>query len=566
MYVTKARRDSYIRVFQHVAVRLDIECLPARSLRRDTADILGNSYQFAAAPRMIDSSAAETILSDIPSLEQCSVERMIHHRSISFFHSADGIVALTHHEKCLCDIFFHVRAGMEAVFQHIQNLRIFVFTRNSGNHRKSLHPVIGTVLIVRVTVFLAVPAFVVRILHTCHCGRIFLCISLMTKEQGHLMCRFQCQIMPSGENKSYILVVAPVAPSPAAGPEVGQPGVIQCPDSQILADSRIYICDSLLVSGIHIIVPEPVPSDARKHLARKFFAIVAGRNRREQDAVRALPGNQFVHTLLHQCAGSHIGSVEALSHKKSLIAPPLCPFPFRTVEERVPHIDIQGPERFLPISVDIIVTTTETAGKFGGVSSLPVGYFIDSHSFRRDNIEDVAVQPALRLIDLLSWSRYILGSQVYVSGRISIVSVYRHQISAHRVGDIEHRSHLKVVREIRGDGVCLFAYRNLCLVNALDAEVLPLRYRAQNKFIVRCFALFGYSHRLMESHSFGRINCLPAFYISTCIKSDIGFRQSEIRMRSFCIAIGRMYSAPPGAVAYNPLPGCRHFKQKSGLA
>ena len=402
MYVAKTRRDSYIRVFQYVAVRLDVERLPARSLRRDAADILGNRDQFAAAPRMIDSSAAEAFLSDIPSLEQCSVERMIHHRSISLFHSADGIVALTHHEKRLGDIFFHVRARVEAVFQHIQNLRIFVFTCNSGNHRESLHPVIGTVLIVRVTVFLAVPAFVVRILHTCHSGRIFLRISLLTEEQGHLVRRFQCQIMPSGENKSYILVVAPVAPSPAARPEVGQPGVIQCPDSQILADSRIYIGDSLLVSGIHIIVPEAVPSDARKHLSRKFFTIVAGRNRREQDAVRALPGNQFVHTLLHQCAGSHICSVEALSHKKSLVAPPLGPFPFRTVEESVPHIDIQGAERFLPISVDEVVAAAETAGKFGGVSSLSVGYFIDSHPFRCDNIEDVAVQPALRLIGLLS--------------------------------------------------------------------------------------------------------------------------------------------------------------------
>ena len=178
----------------------------------------------------------------------------------------------------------------------------------------------------------------------------------------------------------------------------------------------------------------------------------------------------------------------------------------------------------------------------------------------------MAVQPALRLIGLPSRSCNILGSQVYVPGRISIVSVYGHQISAHRVGDVEHRSHLKIVREIRGDGVGLFAYLNLCLVNVLDSEVLPLRYRAQDKFIVRCFALFGYSHRLMESHSFGRIDCLPAFYIRSCIKSDIGFRQSEIRMRSFSIAIGRMYSAPPGAVAYYPFPGCRHLKQKSGLA
>ena len=566
MYVAEARRDSYVSVLQHVAVRLDIECLPARSLRRDTADILGNSYQFSAAPSMIDSSAAKAFLSDIPALEQCSVERMIHHRSISFFHSADGIVALTHHEKRLGDIFFHVRAGMEAVFQQIQNLRIFVFICNSGNHRKSLHPVIGTVLIVRVTVFLAVPAFVVRILHTCHRGRIFLCISLLTEEQGHLAHSFQCQIMPSGENKSYILVVAPVAPSPAAGPEVGQACAVQCPDAQILADSRIYIGDSLLVTGIHIIVPEPVPSDARKHLARKFFAIVAGRNRREQTAVRALPGNQFVHTLLHQCAGSHIGSVEALSHKKSLISPPLSPFPFRTVEESVPHIDIQGPERFLPISVDKVVAAAETAGETGGVSCLAVGYFIDSHAFRHDNIEDVTVQPALRFIGLLSRRRYIFGSQVYVPGSISIVSVYRHQISAHRVGDVEHRSHLKIVREIRGDGVCLFAYLNLCLVNVLDAEVFPLRYRAQDKFIVRSFAFFGYSHRLVESHSFGRIDCLPAFYIRSCVKSDIGFRQSEIRMRSFSIAIGRMYSAPPGAVAYYPFPGCRHLKQKSGFA
>ena len=273
-----------------------------------------------------------------------------------------------------------------------------------------------------------------------------------------------------------------------------------------------------------------------------------------------------MHALLHQCTGCHICSVEALSHKKSLISPPLGPFPFRTVEESVPHIDIQGPERFLPISVDKVVAAAETAGETGGVSRLAVGYFIDRHAFRCDDIENVAVQPALRLIGLLPRSRNILGSQVYVSGRISIVSVYRHQISALRVSNVEHRSHLKIVREVCCDGVCLFAYLNLFLVNVLDAEVFPLRYRAQDKFIVRCLTFFGYSHRFVESHSFGRIDCLPAFYIRSCIKSDIGFRQSEVRMRSFSIAIGGMYSAPPGAVAYYPFPGCRHLKQKSGLA
>ena len=202
---------------------------------------------------------------------------MIHHKLVTSLRPLKSIIPVTDGEKRLHHIFLHIRTGVLLLLKHLKQSVILVSTGYSGDNGKSLHTLVSLSIVVRIAVARPCPSDLVdRVPELLHLSPIGGAALGFSDQITHIRNRTERQAIPHRLKQAHIPVVAPVAPVPVAIVPLGEAIGADLISRQISFDSREDLFYCFLVPCVHVICPESVRTDGRKHLARQFHSIISG--------------------------------------------------------------------------------------------------------------------------------------------------------------------------------------------------------------------------------------------------------------------------------------------------
>ena len=283
---------------------------------------------------------------------------------------------------------------------------------------------------------------------------------------------------------------------------------------QVALHRRIHLGDSLLVAGVHVVIPEAVSAHGRQHLAGQFHPVIAG-NGREKDIVGTLPGCQFADALADKAVqGGGVG-VETFAQNGHNVAPPLGPFAVRAVKESIACIHVDGTQAFLPEFVKERIRAGKVAIRRGVVAGFPVfqGRYPRPMLHRKDDL--FAAEPSQGFVFLFARLGKVFGPEAF-HPHLGVVGLYHNTMPAFGVFHRKERRHLHIVGQPGHQGIGLRSGMR-CKGNFLHAEVFPLRDGARVQGAQRVFHRHGRGKALQRTS-------LPIQDIFPGIKGNAGFR------------------------------------------
>ena len=167
-----------------------------------------------------------------PALVERGVQRVGNHRSETPFEALQSVVAVARAHQSLVDIFLHIGAGKLLCFDDVEDGLILRAVGQSADNGESLHSVVGSTMIGRMAVGVAVPTVVERRANGLHLPLVVGGVGIVPCQLRHIDSRLQGHIVPRSEQEAHIHVGSPVAPRPTTTSILSETVVVERPQGE----------------------------------------------------------------------------------------------------------------------------------------------------------------------------------------------------------------------------------------------------------------------------------------------------------------------------------------------